>query len=132
VADSLNSRIAAIADPLMRTSSDNTGATISSGGSLNDPLAMALAINGNILTVNGDDGFLVETTPSGAQILTTLLDDTGSPPGAGALFGLADVPGLGGRALYEHCGRLTGHPLACIGCSASDDPTPRSPGGALV
>jgi hypothetical protein len=95
VSDSLNNRIAAITNPLTRTSSNNSGATVSSGGSLNDPLGMALAINGDILTVNGNDGFLVETTPSGAQIFTTLLDDTGSPPGAGALFGLTDVPGLG-------------------------------------
>ena len=95
VADSLNNRIAAIDDPLTRASSDNTGATVSSGGSLNDPLGMTLAINGNILTVNGDDGFLVETTPGGAQIFKVLLDNTGSPPGSGALFGLTDVPGLG-------------------------------------
>jgi sugar lactone lactonase YvrE len=95
VADSLNNRIAAIADPLVRMSSGSTGATVSSGGSLNDPLGMTLAINGNILTVNGNDGFLVETTPSGAQISTTSLDSTGSPPGAGTLFGLTDVPGMG-------------------------------------
>jgi hypothetical protein len=95
VADSVNNRIAAIDNPLVRTSSDNTGTTVSSGGSLNDPLGMTLAINGNILTVNGNDGFLVETTPGGAQIFKTLLDNTGSPPGAGALFGLTDVPGLG-------------------------------------
>ncbi len=95
VADSLNNRIAAIHDPLSRTSSDDTGETVSSGGSLNDPLGMTLAINGDILTVNGADGFLVKTTPGGAQIFKSLLDNTGSPPGSGALFGLTDVPGLG-------------------------------------
>jgi hypothetical protein len=95
VADSLNNRVAAIDNPLLRTSSDDTGATVSSGGALNDPLGMTLAINGNVLTVNGDDGFLVETTPGGVQIFKTLLDNTGSPPGSGALFGLTDVPGLG-------------------------------------
>ena len=95
VADSLNNRIAAISDPLHRSSSGNTGSTLSSGGSLNDPLGVTLAINGNILTANGNDGNLVETTPMGMQIATTLLDNTGNPPGAGTLFGLTDVPGHG-------------------------------------
>lgn len=95
VADSLNNRIAAITDPLHRSSTDNTGSTLSSGGSLNDPLGMTLGINGNILTANGNDGNLVETTPMGIQIATTLLDGTGNPPGAGTLFGLTDVPGHG-------------------------------------
>ena len=95
VADSLNNRIAAISDPLHRSTSADTGATISSGGHLNDPLGMTLAINGDILTANGDDGFLVETTPKGKQISAVLLDSSGSPPGAGALFGLVDVPGMG-------------------------------------
>ena len=45
-----------------------------------------------MLTVNGDDGFIVETTPFGAQIATKLLDNSGSPPGSGALFGLAVAP----------------------------------------
>ena len=95
VADSLNNRIAAIRNPLHRSSSANTGTTISSGGSLNDPLGMTLSINGNILTTNGNDGNLVETTPMGMQIATTQLDGTGNPPGAGTLFGLVDVPGHG-------------------------------------
>ncbi len=95
VADSLNNRIAAIRDPLRRSTSAGIGATVSSGGHLNDPLGMTLAINGDILTANGDDGFLVETTPKGKQISAVLLDSSGSPPGAGALFGLVDVPGLG-------------------------------------
>lgn len=95
VADSVNNRIAAIQDPINRTSSANTGATVSSGGHLNDPLGMTLAGNGNILTANGGDGFLVETTPNGQQVSATLLDNAGSPPGAGNLFGLTNVPGLG-------------------------------------
>jgi hypothetical protein len=95
VADSLNNRIAAIRDPLHRSSTDNTGSTLSSGGSLNDPLGLTLAINGNVLSSNGNDGNLVETTPMGAQIAVTQLDGTGNPPGAGTLFGLVDVPGHG-------------------------------------
>jgi hypothetical protein len=95
VADSLNNRIAAISNPLSRTTSANTGSTVSSGGSLNDPLGMTLAPNGEILTVNGADGFLVATKPAGVEIFQTLLDSTGSPPGAGALFGLTAIPGMG-------------------------------------
>lgn len=95
VADSLNNRIAAIDDPLSRQTSDNTGSTLSSGGSLNDPLGLALAVDGDVLTTNGSDGFLVETTRKGLQKFKVLLDDTGNPPGAGTLFGLADVPGQG-------------------------------------
>lgn len=87
VADSLNNRIAAISNPLTRSSPAGTGKTISTGGSLNDPLGLTVA-GGNIVTVNGDDGYLVETTPDGHQAAKVLLDKSGSPPGAGALFGL--------------------------------------------
>src|SRR5208283_794630 len=95
VADSLNNRIAAIGDPLTRNSSDDTGSTLSSGGSLNDPLGLTLAVDGDVLTTNGNDGYLVETTRKGMQEFKVLLDDTGNPPGAGTLFGLIDVPGQG-------------------------------------
>ena len=92
VADSLNNRIAAIPVPLTRDTSAGTGATVTQGGSLNDPLGLTVA-NGNILTVNGNNGFLVETNPDGEQIKKILLDSSGNPPGAGALFGLIDVNG---------------------------------------
>jgi hypothetical protein len=95
VADSLNNRIATIANPLTRHSSNGHAGTLSSGGALNDPLGLALGVNGNVLTTNGNDGYLVVTTPKGVQRSKTLLDDTGSPPGAGTLFGLVDVPGQG-------------------------------------
>jgi hypothetical protein len=91
VADTLSNRIAAIPDPLTRTTSDGIGATLSSGGSLNGPLGLTLAVNGNILTTNGGDGNLVETTPKGAQVATITIE----PAGAGTLFGLIDVPGQG-------------------------------------
>ena len=91
VADSLNNRIAAISDPITRQSSANTGTTLSVGGNLNDPLGMALATNGDILTANGNDGNMVVTTPKGVQRTTILLD----PAGAGVLFGLTDAPGQG-------------------------------------
>lgn len=93
VADSLNNRIAAIRHPVVRDTSAGTGSTVSEGGSLNDPLGLTVSDRGNILTVNGDDGFLVETTPHGRQVAKVLLDNTGTPPGSGALFGLTDVNG---------------------------------------
>lgn len=96
VADSLNNRIAAIAYPVTRQTSARTGTTITKGGSLNDPLGLTLAANGDILTVNGDDGYLVQTTPDGLQVSKTLLDSSGDPPGAGALFGLVTV----GQSVY--------------------------------
>lgn len=93
VADSLNNRIAAIRHPVFRDTSAGTGTTVSQGGSLNDPLGLTVGPSGNILTVNGGDGFLVETTPRGKQIAKVLLDNSGTPPGSGALFGLTDVNG---------------------------------------
>ncbi len=96
VADSLNNRIAAISNPIFRVTTGSTGITLTEGGSLNDPLGLTVATNGNILTANGDDGFLVETTPFGVQVAKALLDSSGSPPGSGALFGLTTV----GQSVY--------------------------------
>jgi len=93
VADSLNNRIAAISNALIRTTSDGPGTTVSQGGSLNDPLGLTVTPSGNILTTDGNDGFVVETTPAGQQIGKVLLDNNGSPPGVGALFGLVTVGG---------------------------------------
>jgi hypothetical protein len=92
VADSLNNRIAAIPNALSRHSSAGVGTLIAQGAALNDPLGLTLAPNGDILTVNGNDGFMVETMPNGMQVATQLVDNTGSPPGAGALFGLVVDP----------------------------------------
>jgi hypothetical protein len=96
VADSLNNRIAAIPNAMSRESSAGVGATVTENGALNDPLGLTLAPNGHILTVNGNDGFMIETTPHGAQVATQEVDSTGSPPGAGTLFGLVVAPGRDG------------------------------------
>lgn len=91
VADSAQSRIVAIANAAQRPSS-TPGKVISTGGALNDPLGMAIAPNGDILTVNGGDGNLVETTPSGSQVAVKILDTSPAPPGPngnGTLFGVA-------------------------------------------
>ena len=95
VADSLKNRVAAIHDAVTRDSASR-GVTVTAGGTLNDPLGLVLAPNGDILTANGNDGFMVETTPYGAQVAKKLVDNTGSPPGAGTLFGLAVIPGVSG------------------------------------
>jgi hypothetical protein len=96
VNDSLNNRIVAIPFPLTRQSSANTGKTVTRGGALNDPLGLTVAANGVIFTVNGNDGFMVQTTPTGLQVSKDLLDSSGNPPGAGALFGLVTV----GQSVY--------------------------------
>ncbi len=86
----MSNRIAAIKDPFGRDDSAGIGSTLTTGGSLNDPLGLIVASNGHILTVNGNDGYLTEITRQGDQINKTLLDNTGGPPpGAGTLFGLA-------------------------------------------
>jgi hypothetical protein len=97
VADTLNNRIAVIPRPLDRTTTAGTGATLSSGGSLNAPLGLVVAQgSGHLLTVNGADGFITEITPAGKQVAKTLLDSSGGPPpGAGALFGLIFEPARG-------------------------------------
>jgi sugar lactone lactonase YvrE len=92
VADSVANRITAIHGAPFRGSSAGTGSVVTSGGALNTPLGLTVAPNGNVLTVNAGDGNLVETTPFGKQIATRLLDNSGTPKGAGALFGLAVAP----------------------------------------
>jgi hypothetical protein len=92
VANSLVSKINAIPNAVFRGSSAGTGMVVTSGGKLNVPLGLTVAPNGNVLTVNGADGRIVETTPSGMQVASRFLDKSGTPPGAGALFGLAVAP----------------------------------------
>lgn len=90
IADTLANRIAAIPDAATRTTSAGTGITISGGGSLNGPLGLTIAPNGNVLTVNANDGNMVETTPEGTQVAVKAVDVTGT--GGGTLFGLAIRP----------------------------------------
>jgi hypothetical protein len=92
VANSLGNRVNAIPAALSRTTSAGKGQVITGGGALSTPLGLAIAPNGDILTVNAGNGKLVETTPSGHQVATRMLDSSGMPPGAGALFGLAVAP----------------------------------------
>ena len=92
VANGVDSAINAIPNATWRSNSAGTGTMITKGGGLNTPLGLIMAPNGDVLTVNGANGLIVETTPSGTQVAKKLLDSSGSPPGAGALFGLALAP----------------------------------------
>jgi len=98
VADTVANRIAAIPDAVFRVFSAGRGFTVSRGGALNGELGLVVAPGGDILTVNSGNGNLVEVTPFGAQVAVRALDVSGSPPGAGALFGLAVKPHH--RAVY--------------------------------
>ena len=94
VAQTLGSHITAIPNASTRTSPVVDGtSTLTSGGSLNAPLGMALAPNGNLIVTNGNDGNAVEITPKGVQIAKATL----VPNGAGALFGV--TPSADGRGL---------------------------------
>jgi hypothetical protein len=96
LADTLNNRIAAISDAVNRTTDAGNSATVAQGGTIKAPLGLAIAPNGNILTVNAADGLMVETTPSGMHAGSRFVDVSHSRNGAGTLFGLAVVPGGSG------------------------------------
>ena len=92
VSNGVDSAINAIPNATWRSNSAGTGTMITKGRALNTPLGLIIAPNGDVLTVNGANGLIVETTPSGNQVAKKLLDASGSPPGAGALFGLVLAP----------------------------------------
>jgi hypothetical protein len=86
VDDTQRNTISTIPEATTRTSPVVYGSSIiSSGGALNAPLGMALAPNGDLIVVNGNDGDAVEVTPAGTQIASKTLIDNG----AGDLIGLA-------------------------------------------
>jgi hypothetical protein len=90
VADTVKNRITVIPFALRRwTPAIGGGFTVSSGGSLNGPLGLTLAPNGNILSVNAGDGNIVETTPFGQQVASPQIDPAGL---GGDLFGLTLAP----------------------------------------
>jgi hypothetical protein len=89
VADTQGNRIAAIPGaPLREFPIRNGGLTVTSGQNLNAPLGMTLVRGGDILTANGGDGNVVETTERGTQVATVAAD-----PSGGDLFGLTVSPG---------------------------------------
>jgi hypothetical protein len=94
VADTLDNRIAAIPQALTRTTpAADAGTTVSARGKLNQPLGLTLAPNGDILTTNGGDGNMVETTPAGKQLIARTAD---KKTGAGSLFGFVVNAGQNG------------------------------------
>ena len=98
VANSAGNAIGAISGAMSR-STPAAPTMISKGKHLNDPLGLAIAPNGDVLTTNGGDGKLVETTPSGSQVAVRVLDNTPVPPGPagnGTLFGLVVAPSQSG------------------------------------
>ena len=89
VADTLANRIDRIDHADTRSTTAGEGTFVTSGGALNNPLGLVVAPSGVVLTVNASDGKLVVTHAAGKQAGTALLDKSGKPKGAGALFGLA-------------------------------------------
>jgi hypothetical protein len=96
VAGTLQSRIAAITDAVHRMADDGDGTTVAEGRALKQPLGLAIAPNGDILTVNAGNGLLVETTLDGKQRGARFVDVSHSKNGAGTLFGLAIASGGNG------------------------------------
>lgn len=96
VASTQNNKIVAISEAATRTTPVASGGTVvTEGGHLKEPLGLVLAPNGNIITTNGGDGNMVETTPEGQQVAEQTAD---KKTGAGSLFGLVISPS--GKRIY--------------------------------
>jgi hypothetical protein len=101
VADTVRNRIAAIPDALDRTTTaTDGGATLTQGGRLSAPLGLAIAPDGDVLTVNAGNGDIVEITPGGKQVASRNLVTNG----AGDLFGLAVAPAAHGLYFVDDAG----------------------------
>jgi hypothetical protein len=99
VADTLNSRIAAIPFALLRQSAvGGGGVTVTSGASLSGPLGLTTAPNGDLIATNGGNGNAVEVTPGGAQVDTVQIDPAGM---GGDLFGLVVAPDAHGLLFVD-------------------------------
>ncbi|MBS1864058.1 MAG: hypothetical protein JSS68_20380 [Actinobacteria bacterium] len=96
VASTEDSKILAVPEAMTRTTAaPAAGSVLAEGGHLNEPLGMVLAPNGNIVTTNGGDGNMVETTPEGKQVAVQTADKKTGP---GSLFGLELAPE--GKGIY--------------------------------
>jgi hypothetical protein len=95
VVDTLTNTLTAIPQAATRTQpAVGAYSVISKGGSLNAPLGLVLAPDGNVVVVNGNNGVATEITPGGKQVARRTLIKVG----AGDLFGLAITPD--GKGLY--------------------------------
>ncbi|HLY03021.1 MAG TPA: hypothetical protein VKR56_11085 [Candidatus Cybelea sp.] len=66
---------------------DTCATLVKAGSPLDNPVAMTLLPNGNLIVANTGNNMLVEMTPKG-KVLDTLVVDTGQAP---AVFGLAAI-----------------------------------------
>jgi hypothetical protein len=101
VSDAVANQIVAIPDATTRTTTAGTGRTITRGGLLQRPLALAMTANGHLLACNALNGQVVEIDPvTGKQLYAQWIDanQAQSPPGNGDLFGLAMTPD--GKSFY--------------------------------
>jgi hypothetical protein len=90
VDDTLTNSVSAIPQASTRTKAVTAiGGSLSMGGALDAPLGMAMAPNGDLIVVNGNNGNAVEITPAGRQVATRTLIKNG----AGDLFGIIMTPG---------------------------------------
>ncbi len=94
VASTQDNKILTVPEAATRTTAVKAG-VLTAGGHLKEPLGLVLAPNGNIITTNGGDGNMVETTPAGRQVAVQTAD---KKTGAGSLFGLAISPD--GKTIY--------------------------------
>jgi hypothetical protein len=102
VADTVRNRIAAVPFATFRFfPAFGGGFTLSAGNNLSAPLGLALAPNGDLITVNGNNGNAVEVTPFGAQVDTMTIDPFNM---GGDLFGLAIAPGGNGVLFVDDNG----------------------------
>jgi plastocyanin len=123
VASTQNNKILAISEAATRTTPvASGGSVVTEGGHLKEPLGMVLAPNGNIITTNGGDGNMVETTPAGRQVADQTAD---KKTGAGSLFGLVISPS-GKRIYFVDDGENTLNALG-EGQSASAGASSQSP-----
>jgi hypothetical protein len=89
VADSDANRIAAVPDAMGRVLPvGGGGTTVAKGGPLSDPLGLTIAPDGDIISVNGADGRVMETAPTGRHPAVRNV----IPNGGGDLFGVAVAP----------------------------------------
>lgn len=86
VAETLANNVMKIPSAATRTTALNEASNVfSAGGSLDNPLGVIMARNGDVLVANANNGNVVEIAPNGKQLATRTLVKNGS----GALFGLS-------------------------------------------
>ena len=101
ISDAVDNRIQVIADAATRSASAGQGETVTKGGLLQRPLALAATEQGHLLANNATNGQVVEIDPAQNKQLYARWIDTNqaqSPPGNGDLFGLALKPD--GKGFY--------------------------------